>query len=171
MSINDYMILINDFVINNIDKFLLVIIILSIFILIAFIRVNLKLSKMTKRYKELMQGVNGSNLEELLLHQSGCINKAKEQINELKAHIAKLEQESRFMIKKVHSKRYNAFQEMGSDLSFSVVFLNENNTGLVLTSIYGRDENRIYLKPIFEGKSEYQLSPEEKEVISKAIYG
>lgn len=59
--------------------------------------------------------------------------------------------------------------DMGSDLSFSVALLNDKNTGILITSIYGRDENRIYLKPVVEGVSKYTLSPEELEVLKKAI--
>jgi hypothetical protein len=68
-------------------------------------------------------------------------------------------------------KRYNAFPDIGSDLSFSVIFLNDHNTGVLITSIYARDENRIYLKPIVNGSCDYSLSPEEKEIVSRAISG
>ena len=46
--------------------------------------------------------------------------------------------------------------------------LNDNNTGIVLNGIYGRDTSNIYAKPVTEGKSEYALSKEEKEAIEKA---
>jgi hypothetical protein len=58
---------------------------------------------------------------------------------------------------------------MGSDLSFSVLLVNAKNTGVLLTSIYGRDENRVYLKPIVNGNSDYVLSPEEREILNKCI--
>ena len=47
--------------------------------------------------------------------------------------------------------------------------LNDENTGVVMTSIYGRDENRIYLKPIAKGKCDYVLSPEEQNCIYSHI--
>lgn len=161
--------IIGNFITANMEGLLLGVIILSIITLIVFISVNLKLSKIAKKYKELTKGVDGSNLEDLLLHQTKSLENVQGEIVELKHSVTQLQQDSCQMISKVYSKRYNAFPEMGSDLSFSVVFLNDKNTGVVLTSIYGREENRVYLKPIVEGKSSYPLSPEEKEIIVKVF--
>ena len=96
------------------------VIILSIITLIIFIIVNIKLSKMLK-IKELTKGVDGSNLEELLLHQSDSLKTFKGK-SLIKKSITQLKQDGLQMISKVYSKRYNAFPEMGSDLSFSVFF-------------------------------------------------
>lgn len=169
MALRDYMNIIGNFITANMEGLLLGVIILSIITLIVFISVNLKLSKIAKKYKELTKGVDGSNLEDLLLYQTKSLENVQGEIVELRHSVTQLEQDSCQMISKVYSKRYNAFPEMGSDLSFSVVFLNDKNTGVVLTSIYGREENRVYLKPIVEGKSSYPLSPEEKEIIVKAF--
>ena len=61
--------------------------------------------------------------------------------------------------------RYNAFDNIGSDLSYSLALVDENKDGVVLTSIYGREENRCYAKPINAGKSTYTLSKEEEKVL------
>jgi len=169
LTLKGYVNIVSNFITENMENLILCVIILSIITLISFIIVNLKLSKMTKKYNELTKGADGSNLEDLLLHQTKSLKNVQGEIVELKQLIAQLEQDGRQMISKVYSKRYNAFPDMGSDLSFSIVFLNDKNTGVVLTSIYGRDENRVYLKPIVEGKSSYSLSPEEQEIIEKAI--
>lgn len=64
--------------------------------------------------------------------------------------------------------RYNAFGDIGSDLSFSLALLDDALNGVVITSIYGREESRIYAKPIESGMSVYNLSEEEQTVIKKA---
>ena len=64
--------------------------------------------------------------------------------------------------------RYNAFDTMGADLSFSVAILDSHNSGLVLTGLYGRDDLRVYAKPIKNGESTHLLTDEEKEAIRKA---
>lgn len=51
----------------------------------------------------------------------------------------------------------------------ALAILNDNNTGIVLNGIYGRDTSNIYAKPVTEGKSEYALSKEEKEAIERAM--
>ena len=63
--------------------------------------------------------------------------------------------------------RYNAFDNTGSDLSYSVALVDEENNGVVLSSIYGREENRCYAKPVIAGKSQYVLSKEEQEVLQQ----
>lgn len=65
--------------------------------------------------------------------------------------------------------RFDAFEDMGGQLSFSAALLDGHGRGLVLTSINGRRETRIYAKPVEEGSSRYNLSDEEKEAIRRAL--
>jgi len=116
-----------------------------------------------------MTGVDGKNLEDLLLFYTSKQKDFESKIEELQKRIEQLERESKLVIKKVYAKKYNAFKDMGGDLSFSLVLLNDNDNGMLITSIFGRDENRIYLKPVEAGKTGYALSPEEREVLTKAL--
>ena len=65
--------------------------------------------------------------------------------------------------------RYDAFEDVGGRLSFSCAMLDDRGTGVVLTSINGRQETRVYAKPIAEGNSTYNLSVEESEAIRQAM--
>ena len=65
--------------------------------------------------------------------------------------------------------RFNPFRDAGGDQSSAVAILDDNRNGVVLSSIYGRDSSRMYAKPVIKGNSQYQLSDEEKQAISKAI--
>jgi len=65
--------------------------------------------------------------------------------------------------------RFNAFPDMGSDLSFALALLNRKMDGVVLCCLVGRDDCRIYAKNVVGGKSSYPLSDEEKEAIKKAL--
>jgi hypothetical protein len=65
--------------------------------------------------------------------------------------------------------RYDAFEDVGGRLSFSCALLDEHSSGVVLTSINGRQETRVYAKPIAEGTSSYNLSTEEAEAIRQAL--
>ena len=65
--------------------------------------------------------------------------------------------------------RYDAFEDVGGRLSFSCAMLDQHGTGVVLTSINGRQETRVYAKPIAEGGSGYNLSSEEEEAIRQAL--
>lgn len=72
-------------------------------------------------------------------------------------------------IRRVALVRYDAFQDVGGKISFSAALLNENGDGLVISSISGRSEGRIYAKPIKNASSTYPLSEEEQEVIKQAL--
>jgi hypothetical protein len=72
-------------------------------------------------------------------------------------------------VQRVGLLRYDAFEDVGGRLSFSCAMLDEHGTGVVLTSINGRQETRVYAKPIAEGRSSYNLSSEEEEAIRQAL--
>lgn len=72
-------------------------------------------------------------------------------------------------VSKVSLLRYDAFEDVGGRLSFSCAMLDDHGTGVVLTSINGRQETRVYAKPIAEGTSSYNLSVEESEAIRQAL--
>ncbi len=79
-----------------------------------------------------------------------------------------LQKESRFFVQKVGIVRFNPFSEVGGDQSFSIALLDGQDSGLVITSLYTREGNRVYGKPIKKSESKYLLSDEEKQAIAQA---
>lgn len=65
--------------------------------------------------------------------------------------------------------RYDAFGDMGGQLSFTAALLDDSGDGLVITSINGRTEARSYAKGVTAGASELLLSPEETQAIKAAL--
>ncbi len=104
------------------------------------------------------------NLEEILLQ----FKDLKENFEILAKEIKNLKKESLFFIQKISILRYNPFSDVGSNQSFSIALLDGNDNGLVLTSLYTKEGNRVYGKSVKEGSSEYPLSEEEKEAIERA---
>jgi Protein of unknown function (DUF4446) len=74
-------------------------------------------------------------------------------------------------VRRVALLRYDAFEDVGGRLSFSCALLDEQGTGIVLTSINGRQDTRVYAKPVTSGASPYNLSLEEEEAIRQALAG
>jgi hypothetical protein len=72
-------------------------------------------------------------------------------------------------VRRVGVLRYDAFEDVGGRLSFSCALLDDHGTGVVLTSINGRQETRVYAKPLTAGQSTYNLSHEEEEAIRQAM--
>jgi len=92
----------------------------------------------------------------------------EENFEKLSKELKSFKKESGWFLQKVGMVRFNPFSEVGSDQSFSLALLDGHDDGIVITSLYTREENRVYGKPIKGGISEYSLSGEEKEAISRA---
>lgn len=82
--------------------------------------------------------------------------------------LANLKKENKFSIQKIGVVRFNPFSQVGGDQSFSLALLDGNDSGIVITSLYSREGNRVYGKSIKNGKSDYSLSKEEEEAIERA---
>ncbi len=93
----------------------------------------------------------------------------REGVEKISDELKALKKQSKFFTQKVGVLRYNPFSGQGGDQSFTVALLDANNNGVVITSIYGREGNRVYAKPIKNSGSEYALSNEEKKAIEKAV--
>jgi hypothetical protein len=93
----------------------------------------------------------------------------KKDFEKLSRKFAEFKKESKSAVQKVGIVRFNPFSELGGEQSFSIALLNADNDGLVITSLYTREGDRVYGKPIKNGESKYQLSNEEKEAIARAI--
>ncbi len=140
-----------------------------VLILIIIITVNaVKMNKLKKRFEKFMSKED-VNLEELLVQYTKKLNVLLQNEEEMQTSIEHMEKVIKDCIQKVGVVRYQAIQNMGADLSYTIALLNENDDGVVLNGIYGRDGCYTYAKPIKEGKSSYNLSEEEEQAIEKAI--
>jgi Na+-transporting methylmalonyl-CoA/oxaloacetate decarboxylase gamma subunit len=143
---------------------LVVIILLFIIVIVLFKAVG----RVESKYRKLMKGTSSNNLEEMLLERLKNIEEAKEISEKALKECGKLEIKMKDCIQKVAIMRYKAFENVGSDLSFSIAMLDDKNDGVILTGIYGRQESTTYAKPIDKGISRYDLSEEELYVLNEA---
>lgn len=73
-------------------------------------------------------------------------------------------------VQKVKLLRFNPYDDTGGDQSFTVCLLDNQGSGIVITSLHARSGTRVFGKEIVLGKSsKYQLSKEEEIVIKKAM--
>lgn len=84
------------------------------------------------------------------------------------ARLAELERVARAEVARVGFIRYNAFDDVGSDLSFALALLNGDGDGVVLSSIYSREETRTYGKGVKGYASVVDASREERAAIEAA---
>lgn len=145
---------------------LLALVVILVFIVIIVLA---SLNKIEKKYRRLMRGTNNKNLEELLISHLDRIDEVKSTSEEVKVICEEMTKTTINCLQKVAIIRYKAFEDIGSDLSYSIAMLDGNNNGILLTSIYGRNESTTYAKPIDKGISRYDLSEEEQKVLHQAI--
>lgn len=120
-------------------------------------------------YRRLMFGPNAEDLHQILTGQAAAIRGLQQEVAKLQTENRQLQENVVGHLQHFGILRYNAFVEAGSDLSFSVAVLDGRKDGVVLTSLYGRQESRVYAKPLKNGISNYSLTGEEKMAIEAAL--
>jgi hypothetical protein len=140
------------------------VLVLVIMVISLYSRVN----SLQRHYQQMMQGTEGVNIERMLLGHIHEVNDAVVAVERLKGETSRLETSLQSCIQRVGLVRFNAFEDTGSDLSFSLALLDERNNGVVMSSLYGRSESRIYAKPVINLQSKYVLSAEEQKAINLA---
>jgi hypothetical protein len=108
-------------------------------------------------------------LRALLEGQAGQIQRLEKAVRVLHATDKRQDASMRSSVRHVGLLRYDAFEDVGGRLSFSCALLDDHADGVVLTSINGRQETRVYAKPVTAGASSYNLSTEEQEAIRQAL--
>lgn len=156
----------------GVNNLMYIIIAMGTFMAILFVIVIWlwkELSSLKRLHKEMMMGVDGTNLEQTILK---CIEKTKAVEDECSS-IKKANQQISDLLQKAITRvgviRFTAFEGMGSDLSYSVAMLDSDNNGVIFSSIFGREESRNYLKPVIDGQSTYPLSGEEEQALREAM--
>lgn len=137
-------------------------------LLVLYIGTRIKLNKLTLKYKKFMNGTEDKNIEDLIINSIDLSNSISLKNKEIENRINYIERNMQQCVQKTGVIRYNAFDNVGSDLSFAIALLDANDNGLVINGIYSRDSSSTYAKGIVAGKSKYPLSAEEIQAIDIA---
>lgn len=160
-------------IINNIIKseaFLIGVAVVNLLLLILYVCNLLKLKKINKNYKSFMKKLgNGNNIEEMLQKYINKVEDVKGKSEEIFNYCTRLDKDISLCIKKIGMVRYSAFKDTGSDLSFALALLNDNNDGVLLNGIYSREMSNIYAKQVNQGKTSVKISDEEKQALDIAL--
>ncbi|MGZ9585962.1 DUF4446 family protein [Paenibacillus marinisediminis] len=140
----------------------------SLILFIIVIVQGAGLRKLRHRYDKLMNGAGIDNLEGLLTKMNVDIEGLQLSNEHHQTIIEAMNRKLQNQVAHVGVLRYNAFNERGSDLSFSIALLNDQEDGVVFTGIHGREHMFVYAKPLEKGNSTYALSPEEKQAMETA---
>jgi len=111
------------------------------------------------------------SLRSILEGQARAIKRIEAAVRSLHATDKRQEGLINSTVRHVGLIRYDAFEDVGGRLSFSCAMLDDHGDGVVVTSINGRQDTRVYAKPVARGQSAYNLSTEEEEAIRQALAG
>lgn len=160
-----------DFLDQNMEYVLIgaavaVIILLALLIITIVNLVQIK--KLKKKYTKFMSDGDAQSLEETVAAHLGQIDGLVAQASENKKNIEHLTGQIRFAFQKVGLVKYDAFQEMGGKLSFSLCLLNEKEDGFIINAMHSREGCYTYIKEVIAGNCVIILSDEEKEALDMA---
>ncbi|WP_148871535.1 DUF4446 family protein [Neomoorella thermoacetica] len=127
-----------------------------------------EIRRLNGRIRRLAETGEGQDLAEVLerFHDLVEVRKVLDQLQE---RVADLRVGFEGCLSRMGLVRFNAFPDTGSDLSFALALLTHEGNGFILTSLYARDETRIFIKPVQDGRSRYRLSEEEEKALAMAL--
>ncbi|MEJ0002251.1 MAG: DUF4446 family protein [bacterium] len=120
------------------------------------------------RLKRFFAGKKAKNLEDVIIDLREDIDRLRAAKDSAEREIATVHQKLKKSVRGLETVRFNPFADQGSNQSFAIGMLNEEGDGVVFSSLYSRDRMSVFAKPIKGGKSDYELTAEEREVLKKA---
>ena len=165
MNMNYFM----KFMADNMPFIVVAMAVVMFIMLCVMIKQAWSLSYMKKRYRKMMNGVDGDNLERLLMGHIDEVRHVVEENQRLDTENRRMDELLNMAVTRVGMVRFRAFEDMGSDLSYAVALLDAHNNGVILSSIFGREDSRSYAKPIEDGKSSYPMTQEEEQALKEAM--
>lgn len=123
-----------------------------------------------RHYQKLTADTKKEDLKSILNELLKKMNVDGKRIDELAEKAKNLREDGLLHVQKIGLVRFNPFEKMGGDQSFTLALLDGQDNGVVISSLHRREETRIYAKTVKKGKKvEYEFSDEEKEAIKKAM--
>lgn len=146
--------------ITNITIFILIILVI---VLIVFI------VKLNSKLKKFLIGSSSQNLDDSIDNINTSVKELESFRIELEKYLTTVEKRLKRSVQTVNTIRFNPFKGTGSggNQSFATSFLDEDNNGVVISSIYSREHTSVFSKPIKGGRSDYELSEEEKQAVGQ----
>lgn len=145
---------------------LIVVILISLVLVIVLL---VKFNKLSRRYQKFMSGKNAKSLERDImgLYEDNKLIKASMDKN--RKDIENLYRKFESAFQKIGVVKYDAFNQMGGQLSFSLALLDENDNGFILNSVHSAEGCYSYTKEIKAGLCDIALGDEEKKALDMAM--
>ncbi|MCX6720301.1 MAG: DUF4446 family protein [Candidatus Staskawiczbacteria bacterium] len=140
----------------------LVLVVINVFLFVYSRKANKKIDK-------LLENGKVKDFKDIFLNQKERNDDLVKQLKEAFLRIDKLDKISERTVQKIGVVRFDSVNGTGGKQSFAVAVLDDKNDGFVISSLFVNEGNRVFAKPVKNGKSEYTLSKEELEAIDQAM--
>ena len=144
--------------------FILIIVLLIFIIIQTSTTLNLK-----RRMRAFMSGRNAQSLESGIASIYKDISMLKEHDVRFRSDIRDIQNNLLDCYQKVGVVKYDAFREMGGQLSFSIAMLDKQDNGFILNSVHSANGCYTYTKEIQNGVCAIDLADEEREALNRAM--
>lgn len=134
--------------------------------LVALLWILARQSRLTRLYQRLTRGTSGGNLEEILVEHLETVHHVAERLEALERRVEALALQQQRCVQRVGLVRYDAFDDVGGEQSFSMALTDGLGSGVTLSSVYSRADVRIYGKSIRAGTPSHPLTQEERRALS-----
>lgn len=140
-----------------------------ILLVIVIVVLCINMGRLSKKYKKFMGGKNAKSLEKDImgLYEDNKLIKASMEKNKMDIENLYRKLESAFQ--KIGIVKYDAFNQMGGQLSFSLALLDENDNGFIINSVHSTEGCYSYTKEIKNGLCDISLGDEEKKALDMAM--
>jgi hypothetical protein len=158
---------------DNLAIALGVLALLVLILLVAVLLLSARVGRATRAYREIVRDTDhgGRSLHDLLAGNASAVERASERMAEMDAMHGLIDARTRRSLQHIGMVRFNPFEDTGSDQSFAIALLDDRRDGVVISSLHGRSNTRVFAKPVADGGSPHNLSEEEAEAIRIAVEG
>lgn len=155
----------------GIDVGILVILlmILVLVLIVVVLNQSLIMHRLVRRYSMFMKGSDGMSLEKTIAKNQKEIEHLADVCNEHELRLHILQKHADKVYGKYGMVKYDAFDDVGGKMSFSLAMLDSKNSGVILSAIHSRDNCFFYIKEIINGESYILLSSEEMDALKEAV--
>lgn len=137
-------------------------------LIILHIRVLSRVKKLYRKYDRFMRGKDMESMEDVVNSQFDRLEKLEAADEEQRQQITAILENLQKVYQKTGLVKYDAFREMSGDLSYALALLDQNDNGVIISSMYSREGCYSYIKEIIKGESAINMSEEEKEALNLA---
>ena len=139
-----------------------------ILLFLLYVNVTMKYNRLKSSYMTFMRGKDGKTLEESMKERFAEVDTILKVTKQNRSDIREINRRLEGNYQKLGIIKYDAFNEMGGKLSFSLAMLNGKDDGFVLNAVHSREGCYTYIKEIVGGNSIIVLADEEQQALNMA---